>query len=543
MLCRMRVLVMDANHKNALAAVRSLGRAEIEVVTMGPKFSQSHLSKFSKHQELTASPSANASELLNCVKKFGVDFVVPVGASSVRLADSIREELALVTKVSLPSRRSLNVAFDKFALQERASSLGIEVPKTWVFETYWDFRESVREIPLPLAMRSTTHFSSVATQYVKTNAELDTLIEQDLAAPMFLSGSVQVQELVNGVGEGYFALYQEGVLRRQMMHRRLRETPTTGGSSWAAQSQYSEDLFSQSKKLLDALEWNGPAMVEFKRRESNGKLVLIELNPKLWGSLDLTIQAGVDIPVLMTLAAFGGPMATDLSFKQGICFWWPFDSYRSLRGRRLLRKKEVAHNLYVSDPFPAFSAATQMAYSTLVASRIGSKVAKVRHWLGTGIRGEAWSRFVGEILGIPIKRDSKISNSLWVGAAPSKLGSWYIRRVLKMTRFSLLTVSKKEQQSIGSKFYSKHVPEFVQIPPEMLNEIASEITSLVLSGSRLYLHCREGVGRAPTVAIAHELIMGLSLDEAKRKVLAGRRFTRLTELQESSLDKFVEYLD
>jgi len=534
---------MDANHKNALAAARSLGKAGIEVVTMGPKFSQSHLTKFSNHQVQTAGPTASASELLCCIKDFGVDFVIPVGAASVRLTDSIRGQLELATKVSLPPHESLAVAFDKFALQELARGLGIEVPKTWVFETYWDFREEIRGIPLPLAIRSTTHFSATATQYVRTDEELESLIREDLAAPLFMSGSVQAQELVSGRGEGYFALYQDGILRRHMMHRRLRETPSTGGSSWAAQSQYSEDLFSQSKKLLDALEWNGPAMVEFKRRESNGKLVLIELNPKLWGSLDLTIQAGVDIPVLMTLAAFGGPMATDLSFKQGICFWWPFDSYRALTGRRLLRKKVVVHNLHVSDPFPAFSAAIQMAYSTLITSRIGSKVAKVRHWLGTGIRGETWSRFVGEILGIPIRRDSKISNSLWVGAAPSKLGSWYIRRVLKLTRFSLLSVSKKEQRSIGSTFYSKHVPEFVQIPPEMLNEIASEITSLVLSGNRLYLHCREGVGRAPTVAIAHELIMGLSLDEARRKVLAGRRFTRLTGLQESSLDKFVEYLD
>jgi predicted ATP-grasp superfamily ATP-dependent carboligase len=538
----MKVLVMDANHKNALAAVRSLGRAGMQVITMGPKLSQSHLSRFSKSQVLTAGPSAKASELLTCVKKFDVDFVIPVGASSVQLVDSIRDELALLTKFSLPSRISLDVAFDKFALQERARMLGIGVPKTWVFDTYWNFLEAVREIPLPLAIRSTTHFSSIATLYVRNNEELATLIKQDLATPMFMSGPVQVQELISGVGEGYFALYQEGALRSRMMHRRLRETPSTGGSSWAAESQYSEDLSSQSKKLLDSLEWNGPAMVEFKRRESNGQLVLIELNPKLWGSLDLTISAGVDIPVLMTLAAFGGPMTTDLSFEEGVSFWWPLDSFAALKGRRLLEKKRVANNVYVSDPRPALSAGMQMAYSTLIASKIGSKAAKIRHWRITGVPGEAWSRFVGEIWGIPIRRDSRITNALWVGAAPSKLGSWYIRRVLSMTRFSLLSETKEERQPIDQKVYSKHVPEFVQIPPELMHEIASEISALVSSGVKVYLHCREGVGRAPTIAIAHELIGGLSLDEAKSKVFVGRRFTRLTELQESSLDEFVKYL-
>ena len=45
-----------------------------------------------------------------------------------------------------------------------------------------------------------------------------------------------------------------------------------------------------SEKLLDSLNWNGPAMVEFKLDQNLNEYKLIEINPKLWGSLDLTIS-------------------------------------------------------------------------------------------------------------------------------------------------------------------------------------------------------------------------------------------------------------
>jgi len=39
-------------------------------------------------------------------------------------------------------------------------------------------------------------------------------------------------------------------------------------------------------------------MVEFRRRP-NGEAVLMEVNPRLWGSLQLAIDAGVDFPSLL----------------------------------------------------------------------------------------------------------------------------------------------------------------------------------------------------------------------------------------------------
>jgi predicted ATP-grasp superfamily ATP-dependent carboligase len=49
------------------------------------------------------------------------------------------------------------------------------------------------------------------------------------------------------------------------MHRRVREWPPTGGASAAAESvPHAPALEHAGTRLLDALEWHGVAMVEFK---------------------------------------------------------------------------------------------------------------------------------------------------------------------------------------------------------------------------------------------------------------------------------------
>jgi protein-tyrosine-phosphatase len=54
-------------------------------------------------------------------------------------------------------------------------------------------------------------------------------------------------------------------------------------------------LLRDAEALLRALNWHGVAMVEFKM-DAMDQHWLMEINPRLWGSLALSIDAGVDFP-------------------------------------------------------------------------------------------------------------------------------------------------------------------------------------------------------------------------------------------------------
>ena len=67
------------------------------------------------------------------------------------------------------------------------------------------------------------------------------------------------------------------------------------------------ELLAGSERLLAELHWTGVAMVEF-RRAPTGPAFLMEMNPRLWGSLQLAIDAGVDFPSLLVALHRGAPI-------------------------------------------------------------------------------------------------------------------------------------------------------------------------------------------------------------------------------------------
>ncbi len=59
------------------------------------------------------------------------------------------------------------------------------------------------------------------------------------------------------------------------------------------ESIWDDKLVQYALKLLSELKWQGVAMVEFKGY-LDGKLALMEINPRIWGSYPLADIAGAD---------------------------------------------------------------------------------------------------------------------------------------------------------------------------------------------------------------------------------------------------------
>ena len=94
--------------------------------------------------------------------------------------------------------------------------------------------------------------------------------------------------------------YQNGNPVAAFSHKRIREKPPSGGVSVFRESAPLDPLALEfSEKLLDVLNWNGIAMVEFKIDERDNRPKLMEINGRFWGSLQLAIDAGVDFPALL----------------------------------------------------------------------------------------------------------------------------------------------------------------------------------------------------------------------------------------------------
>jgi protein-tyrosine-phosphatase len=127
--------------------------------------------------------------------------------------------------------------------------------------------------------------------------------------------AVLQQTYISGRGVGLEFLYDRGRKLWQFAHERVHEWPLTGGGSTYRRSvSPAPMLLAASEALLDALQWHGVAMVEYKVRPDGG-FWLMEINPRLWGSLALAIDAGVNFPLGLLNLAQGQELTAQPSYK------------------------------------------------------------------------------------------------------------------------------------------------------------------------------------------------------------------------------------
>lgn len=304
----MKVFVTDASYKHTLGAVRSLGSKGIYVIAGSTSsHSLSFYSKYCSERVVYPDPKREdefVSFLQNYVQKNKVDVLLPIGYLATTVLSKHKAEFDGLAKLPVADYGSMEVAADKNRTMNFAASQGIKVPRMYA---KGDDVESY-----PVVVKGLMESGKVS--YANSSDDLSRL---DLQNSL-------IQEYIPGEGYGFFALLNKGQPRAIFMHKRIREYPMTGGPSTVAESIYDPDLKRQGLRLLQALNWHGVAMVEFKKDSRDGEFKLMEINPKFWGSLDLAIASGVDFPYLAVKMAVEGDIEPVFEYETGIRFRWLF---------------------------------------------------------------------------------------------------------------------------------------------------------------------------------------------------------------------------
>lgn len=305
------ILITDGDQRAALAVVRSLGSAGHRCIVVSP--SGRSIAGASRYAsiELRVPDAGRASALFaeavsGAVNEYGVDVVIPVAEQTV-LALLPRRHL-IRANMPFPALNAFEAICNKERVLQAATALGIRVPNQVTLRCPDDARGV--DVRCPVVLKPTRSVftaadgsrGKVGVRWAYTEQEFTT----ELDGFPIDAYPILVQEAIEGPGIGVFLLIQDGRAVASFSHRRLREKPPSGGVSVLAQSEpLNGELLERSLALLNAFEWSGVAMVEYKQDKRTGEPVLMEINGRFWGSLQLAVDAGVDFPRLVVEAALG----------------------------------------------------------------------------------------------------------------------------------------------------------------------------------------------------------------------------------------------
>ncbi|KAF5041169.1 ATP-grasp domain-containing protein [Methanoculleus sp.] len=322
------VFVTDAQMRSSLAVIRSLGKQGLDV-TAGEetRYATGAFSRYCNRRLVYPSPKRKEEQfieyLLETLRSTETDAIFPVADACLKPIIDHEEEISRYTQIALPPRDIFMKGYDKGVTLRIALDNGIPCPRTFFPENPDDAARIAGEIDYPVVVKPRV---SSGRRGVRVCRDPETLI-QAYAASASEFGPVVIQEFIPYGGElGVYTLLNErSELRAVTVQRRIRSYPISGGASTLRETikdERSQAATEIALHLLKAMRWSGVAMVEFRIDARDGSLKLMEVNPRFWGSLHLSILSGVDFPYLLYQMLRDGDVEPVPDYQEGVeCRW------------------------------------------------------------------------------------------------------------------------------------------------------------------------------------------------------------------------------
>lgn len=340
-----RVLVVTehtADDRKSLAAVRALGRRGVRVtVASDSKRSPPLWSRYCRDRIACPDPVVQWEDFSIWLRQQVVsghhDVVLPLSDYPTMALINMQAALKDEVLAPVPDTRSVALTHDKLELGRFAAGLGIEVPQTWCPANRQEVASIGRQIDFPCVLKLRRGAGAVGLSFPRSAAEL--LEHYDhlprLSDDVFTADRPLVQAFIPGRVHDACMLFNHGEPRAAFTQERLIMHPGAGGVGIYNQSTDQPEIREKAELLLRALDWHGPAMVEFKRDDRDGVFKLLEINARYWGTLDLAIRAGVDFPWLACRMAIDGDVEPVTRYRVGLKYRWSCSF-----GPRFVRRSE-----------------------------------------------------------------------------------------------------------------------------------------------------------------------------------------------------------
>ncbi len=255
----------------------------------------------------------------------------------------------------------------------------IPIPKT--VQKITDAQQLVEQLSLPIIIKPRSHKHMVLgckNIIINTPTELDSFFSEfgELLENLVAQEIIQGEDNKQWVCNCFFDENSE--ITQAFTFNRLRLSPSHYGVTSYARSEYNEEVIALSAKLGKALNYTGPAMVEFKQDINDGIYKYIEINPRLGMCNFFDTSCNINNAYHTYLFASGQPIPQTEKMQDDVMFMSFYeDLFSRLRdgeslfsiikeySSNFIKKRHVFIYFVWWDPYPAMVLAARQINSII----------------------------------------------------------------------------------------------------------------------------------------------------------------------------------
>lgn len=319
----MTILLGNANYYGTLAAVRSLGRAGIKVVTVDPsRICHGRFSRYSS-QHLTCPAFEELrvwAEWLSQKARVGPRRAIYATSDAVSFALArYRDELSAGLDLYQPRLETIMSILDKGLLMQNAQAVGIETPPTWFPQNSAEAGKMAKDAGATilikprsqLAQRTKTKGTMIESRGQRVQSIFDSYMKDqstnsEFAKQCSASMAPLLQPYYPEAVENVYSLcgFREKIGGAVIMRaaRKIVQQPRNIGVGLCFEPALVDPhLADQAKRLCERIGYYGVFEIEFLLVE--GKAKLIDFNGRLYNQIAFDIHRGMELPTLAYAAA------------------------------------------------------------------------------------------------------------------------------------------------------------------------------------------------------------------------------------------------
>lgn len=325
----MQVILLGADSPIGLTVTRELGQQGVEVHAIG--WNQRSIALYSRYATTSHIRETNSEDLVKQLETIGRQYncpwVMTIGEADISWLHKRRKDFSFIKPI-IPKAESFQASLDKTLTSQLANIIGIRTANSWQIKSLSQLDRLHKQFTYPLVLKwanplrvsqvlENLHIDIDKYHYVYNFDEL----YKYLAEFSNVGEYPIIQEHIPGIGLGQMIFMHEAQCIQKFQHIREAEWQPEGGVSAVCRSlplTEHEKLMKNSVKLLQALNWEGPAMVEYRYNTETGETCLMEVNGRFWGSLPLAHHAGANFAWLWYQAATNMQLSNDVKYRENL---------------------------------------------------------------------------------------------------------------------------------------------------------------------------------------------------------------------------------